>query len=408
MSAELDPVVHHSPAMSVAETVLRKVLDKIIEDLKYKHADLSLNRLNSGGANYTSALFAATVTAPQHDTLKLFAKVADVSGILREKMHIDIMFKTEHFVYSDLVKVYERIEGSHNISPEHRFIFPKFFGSHNVEGEETIVMEDLTAEGYGTYSRFKCIDWEHAASAVEYLARFHALSFAYRKDDPENFAKDVESLKPNQADQNEANEGMKDTWKKMVSAGIQVTKEEHRDKLLKILEATNGREVFLKFRASLSTPVLCHGDYRVSNLLFRRQNGRLQSIVVDYQTVHSGSPAADLLYLEFMGTDQQFRKEYHGKLLDHYYKELTAALDRFGIDVNEVYPRETLDKELKQLVPSALVIAMVVLPLVLVEAEHAPHMGGIKEMSDFAISPGELFAARYSGLVSDCVAWGFI
>uniref|UniRef100_A0A2A4JGC4 CHK kinase-like domain-containing protein n=1 Tax=Heliothis virescens TaxID=7102 RepID=A0A2A4JGC4_HELVI len=394
--------------MSVAETILRKVLDKIIEDLKYKHAELSLNRLTSGGANYTSALFAATVTAPDHDTLKLFAKVAEVNGILRKTMHVDNMFKTEHFIYSDLVKVYQRIQDNHNISPEHRFVFPKFFGSHNVECEETIVMEDLTAEGYGTYSRFKPIDWEHAAAAVEYLARFHALSFAYKKDDPENFAKDAEWVSRKWADDNEENEGMKGTWKKMMAAGIQVTKEEHRDKIIKILEGDKGREAFHKFKAPLSTPVLCHGDYRVSNLLFRRLNGRLQPIVVDYQTVHSGSPASDLLYLEFMGTDQQFRKEYHGNLLDHYYVALTAALDRVGIDVNEVYPREALDKEIKQLVPSALIITMVILPLVLVEAEHAPHMGGIKEVSEFAISPGELFAERYSGLVSDCVAWGLI
>lgn len=69
---------------------------------------------------------------------------------------------------------------------------------------------------------------------------------------------------------------------------------------------------------------------------------------MDYQTVVTGSPVTDVLYLEFLGTDEKFRRENHERLLDHYFKELTAALDRVGLDVNEEYPRETFDSELKE------------------------------------------------------------
>lgn len=269
-SVDLGPVANQSSTMSVAESLLRKLLDKIIDELQYKHAEISLKELTSGGANYTSALYSATVTSPDRDSLKLFAKVANVGEKLREAMNLNIMFKTEQFVYSDLMKVYEKIQDKHNISPEHRFVFPKFFGGDSTEGDEIIVMEDLTAKGYGTYSRFESIDWEHAAMALKTLAIFHSLSFAYRKEDPENFAKHADKVKC-QIKETPEDPNAAETWKKMTEAALQVAKEEDKERLTKFLCTGKGREEFYKFKMPLSTPVFCHGDYRVSNLLFRRE-----------------------------------------------------------------------------------------------------------------------------------------
>lgn len=254
--------------MSDAESILRKVLNKITDQLQYNHAKISLKELTSGGANYTSALYSVTVTAPDQDVLKLFAKVANVNQVLRKVMNIDFMFKTEQFVYSDLVKVYEKIQDKNQLSPEHRFEFPRFFGGQSVEGEETVVLEDLTAKGFDSFSRFKSIDWEHAACAVEYLARFHALSFAYQKEDPDNFARDAEQVKTRRRDE-AVSSSFTETWKRMVSSAINVAKEEHKERLAKLLEADNGRDEFHKFKTPLSTTVLCHGDFRISNMLFR-------------------------------------------------------------------------------------------------------------------------------------------
>lgn len=263
------PVVNQPLTMSDAEKILRKVLDKIIDQLQYKHVKISLKEHTSGGANYTSALFSINVTAPDHDTLNLFAKVANVNEVFRKIMNIDYMFKTEQYVYADLVKVYERIQDEHNLSSEHRFEFPKFYGGESASGEETVVMEDLRAKDFDTYSRFKPIDWEHAACAIEYLARFHALSFAYQKEDPEKFAKDAEEVRMKKRDESES-EKLKDTWKKMVESAVNVVKEEHKERVAKLLEDEGSRDAFYKFKTPLSTTVLCHGDYRVSNLLFRR------------------------------------------------------------------------------------------------------------------------------------------
>ncbi|KAJ8716963.1 hypothetical protein PYW08_005362 [Mythimna loreyi] len=390
--------------MSDVESVLRKVLDKVIKQIQYNNAKISLKEHTSAGQNYTSTLFSINVTAPERDTLKLFAKVANVNGNFRKIMNIDLMFRTEQFLYSDLVDVYEKIQDDHNLSVEHRFEFPKFYGGESAEGEETVVMEDLTAKGFQTYNRFLSVDWEHAACAVDCLTRFHALSFAYQKADPEKFARDAKRVETKKRDLDSPI--LKEIWMKMVENTVNVVKEEHKERLTEVLN--NGSTDFYDFKVPLSTTVLCHGDYRVSNLLFRHLDGRLDPIVVDYQTLHSGSPVADLLYFEFLCTDAQFRKEHHYRLLDHYFSSLTMSLQRLGIDINEVYPREVFDEEYKTMVSPALIITMAVLPLVLVEAEQAPHMSGIQEVNQMAITPCERFAERYSDLVSDCIDWGLI
>ncbi|XP_075981397.1 uncharacterized protein LOC142980017 [Anticarsia gemmatalis] len=391
--------------MSAAETVLLKLLEKIFKS--NKNGEIQLTALNSGGANYTSALYSATVPSNGTKPLKLFAKVANVNGKLRELMNVRCMFETEQLVYSELAKIYDDIQEKHSIAPEYRFIFPKFYGGDPTEGEETVVLEDLTESGYSLYSRFKAIDWEHIAIAVEHLARFHALSFAFAKEDPDKFAEVVEKVKyklPKNGDDPER----KETWIKMVTAAAQVAKDEHKEKIAGFLLREIPQEELFKFKFPLSTPVLCHGDYRISNLMYKRENGVLKTIVVDYQTLHPACPAFDLLYLEFMGTDEQFRAKNHERLLDHYFSELTSALERLGVDVNDVYSRETFDKELKEMLPVALRSASFILPLVLVEAKNAPKLASSNGLEDFALSPTQLFAERYSGLISDCVKWGAI
>lgn len=177
------------------------------------------------------------------------------------------MFETEQFVYLNLVKVYERIQEKHNIAPEHRFKFPKYYGGNEIESEETVVMEDLVAKGFSLYSRFKPIDWEHAAHAVESLAKFHALSFALAKDEPELFDKILDKVKFVMPE-NIGDPATKETWNRMMDGAVQITKDEYKKKMTEFLSFEIDSEEVYKFRKPLSVPVLCHGDYRVSNLMF--------------------------------------------------------------------------------------------------------------------------------------------
>lgn len=251
--------------MADAEQTLHRLLKTIVKEQNYR--DFEIKAINSGGANYTSALFLATLKSPQKEDEELFAKVAIVGEKMRLLMNATRMFATEIFVYTDLAKTYYSFQEKYNVNEHEMFVFPKFFGSNPKEYQETVVLENLVTRGFKTYNRFKSVDWDHASGAVKMLARFHALSFAYEKEKPEEFKRVIEELKFNRPD---ASESRLDIWKQMIQRAFSVCKEKHKGNLERFFEK-QGTTLFSKFNEPFGRPVLIHGDYRPSNLLFKEE-----------------------------------------------------------------------------------------------------------------------------------------
>lgn len=263
-------------AMADAEAVLNELLDRIIDE-PHKNGKRILTPLIS--ANYTSALFFITITAKNKDDLKLFAKAANGKGQIKNVKNIKLMFDIELFIYSELGKIYEKIQDKYKVVPEYRFTMPKFYGGERLEGQEIVVLEDLVSKGYNTYNRLKSIDWEHAASAVESLARFHALSFAFEKEEPVRFANVLERLKYNLT---ELDECSKKTGLEVLEGVIEVTKKEHKAAIANfLLVKSQTAEENNQLRLPLSRPVVCHGDFRMDNLLFQRQVSLTSYVLYD-------------------------------------------------------------------------------------------------------------------------------
>ncbi|CAH0724135.1 unnamed protein product, partial [Brenthis ino] len=392
--------------MADAEQNLREFLDKILDEKKYCPREIKIQAIASDGANYTSAIFLVKVTSPNRNDLNLFAKVAIVGEVMRPRMNAEWLYDTERFVYTKLVKVYKNIEEKLNVPQEYRYVFPKCYGCNAEHGKEIVVMENLIENGYKSYNRFKSMDWEHASKGVENLAKFHALSFAFAKYQPEEFQEVTADMRYKIGSESKVpTEIMTEIWGKMVNNALSVIKEDQRDAVKKFLYSNNH---FHQYNRPLGKPVIAHGDYRMSNLLFKKQDKEFNSIAVDYQTVHAGNPITDLLYFIFLGSDEEFRKQHYEELLDHYYKSLVQALERLSVDPVEVYPRNKFDSDLKEILTYGLLLGAAFLPAVTVEAESAPRVDGTADLQDFLFKSNDLYASRFSEIVNDYIAWGAI
>ncbi|CAH4032497.1 unnamed protein product [Pieris brassicae] len=385
--------------MSDAEQTLRNILDKELDERGLKPRDVTIKAISSGGANYTSSLFLVDVKSPKED-LKLFAKVANSTGAIRDIAE-GWMYKTERLVYTKIAKLYEDLQVQ--IPEEEKLKFPKFYGCNNVSGKETVVMENLLASGYNPFNRLKSLDWQHGSASVEYLAKFHALSFALAKNSPEEFEK-LSHMKYEIGNQEFDEETMGAIWKKIMNNMLEVIKDDQKEKVLKYFESMPTMNTYTK---PIGKPVLCHGDFRSSNILFKTTDDKVQAIAVDFQTVYAGCPATDLVYLIFLGSDEEFRAEYYEKLLDHYYNSLSKMMEWLSIDSTEVYPREEFDRDMKENLPYAILIGATILPTVVVEEDAAPELGNF-DYNQFVISPNEIFAKRFRGIVNDCIRWNVI
>lgn len=262
--------------MSPSEVTLRELLRTIAEKHFDDEYELNVTSISSGGANYTSALFVATFTATNKTDLQLFAKVAILGDKMRELMNATKMFSIEAFFYNELVKTYTDIQDKHGVVGENRYVTPKFYGCNKKYGEETVVLENLAARNYGGYNRFKSLDYEHAASAVGELAKFHALSFAYQKEQPEDFARVTKYLwfhKP-------VSQAKDEYFPEMTARALKsISNDDHKQRVKKFME---GRcdEMYEKFNRPFGNPVIIHGDFRASNLFFKKEVSSSSSFIV--------------------------------------------------------------------------------------------------------------------------------
>lgn len=248
--------------MAKSEAILNKLMLDIAKEQNFVNYALIIEPISSGGANYTSTLYNVTLTEGDR-CVHMFAKVAAVGEAMRSQA--PKFYQTENFFYTQLLKLYDRLQDEQQVPEEHRLIFPKFYGSNTEVYEETIVLENLVEEGYQSYDRFKSIEWDYAKSAVTNLAKLHALSYAYGEYYPTEFNKIAGELK---FEFDMSSEMMAGYFKNILAQTFSNTVEENREKLQKFFETFEMESYFEMYLAS-GRRVLGHGDYRPSNLMHK-------------------------------------------------------------------------------------------------------------------------------------------
>ncbi|XP_059046542.1 uncharacterized protein LOC131842072 [Achroia grisella] len=385
---------------------LDSLLKDIVKEQNFVKPKVTINPISSDGANYSSSLYTITVTESGKEDLHLFAKIL----LIKQDIPLPIdMVDIEQLFYRELLKKYEDIQNAHNVPSTKRLVVPKFYGCNPFEPyAETIVLENLAAKGYTTYDRFKPIDWDYATKAIDSLAKFHALSVAYSEEYPEEFKQLAEKIKGTSDMMTGIIQHM---YQQRIDTTLSVTSEKHKNKLKKYLETEVRIESM--FKTKLQGPFLCHGDYRASNLMHKvNEDGSLEVIPIDFQTIKVGSPLVDLFYLIFTGTDKKFRRQHFQDLTDYYYQELSNALRSFNLDPDVIYPKRAFDLELKEHLPYALVTAIYTLPIITVESQDAPTVGfenGVEGFDGFLkAKTGSLYPERMNGVINDFFRWGII
>ncbi|XP_022828838.1 uncharacterized protein LOC111357884 isoform X1 [Spodoptera litura] len=381
----------------------KDLLDEIAKEQKFVNYNLDVKEISSGGANYTSKLFAVSVTEGSR-TLRLFCKVAVIGEQMRAQLAK--IYETEHFFYTKLGKTYRTIEDQCGIPTKLRLNVSKYYGSINKLKEEVMVLEDLVAAGYKAYDRFKSIDWPYAHAATRELAKLHACSWAYAKQDPEEF-EDV--MKNVMFDVDMNNENMQIFMTSMTNKAIEAVHDENKNKLKKYFESFDVESYADTFKRSRRL-VLGHGDFRPSNLMHKNlDDGSVVIKVVDLQTLQGGSPVTDLIYFIFTGSDEKFRARYYDKLLDHYYSELSAAMKRLHLNPEKTFSQEDFEHEMKEKLPFGLVLAVFTLPIVTIDSENAPQVDESLDITKFNVEKtSDLYAERLNGVVNDYVKWGIL
>lgn len=211
--------------------------------------------------------------------------------------------------------------------------YPKFYGSVDIDLSECILLEDLNVRGFTMVDRYtENLTAEHVSLVMEYLGKFHAISFAMHDQQPEKFrelTKDLTELYIRCEDQNS---------RMFCASSMQVvldviTKEEDsklRLKLMKMLEKKDAIDIaFECVNGDNATAVISHGDLWQNNTMFRYDDGAKKPIEVcflDWQLSRHSSPIIDVVYYVFCCTTKELRDGYYDDFLRIYHESLTTHM----------------------------------------------------------------------------------
>lgn len=147
--------------------------------------------------------------------------------------------------------------------------------------QQTIVMQDLKAQGFKMADRTRGLDFKHSLLVMKQIGRYHAASVVLQEKKPENFVCFLEGLYGSEAFETSGYFFSKGTTNLAQEvAKWPHFKERFSKKLLNL--ADNAYTKFLDSlkRCEEEFNVLCHGDLWLNNMMFRysKETGEVTDI----------------------------------------------------------------------------------------------------------------------------------
>uniref|UniRef100_A0A1B0D7X8 CHK kinase-like domain-containing protein n=1 Tax=Phlebotomus papatasi TaxID=29031 RepID=A0A1B0D7X8_PHLPP len=292
---------------------------------------------------------------------------------------------------------------------------------------DLLILEDLCAKDYQMPNRQEGLSLQQTESVLVELARFHALSLAYKAEHPKDFEALTASIE----------EGIfaatnLDCSDLSILKLLHIVSQSFKNGedgclyVQRLRDFVDTDAFFMRMvdlvRGSSDLSVICHGDCWTNNFLYRYGTDRKtvsDVCLVDFQLIRCGSLTLDIANLIFCCTDHALRKEHLQDLLKLYGEELAKALKKFGS-----YPsfcgsceEELMDKihaEFKKYARFGLGLAMDILPISTCSADQAPDLYVLptEDTSNSApelnVPPNELCRQKMREIVVDLVDNGLL
>ncbi|KAJ8708561.1 hypothetical protein PYW08_009943 [Mythimna loreyi] len=298
--------------------------------------------------------------------------------------------------------------------------YAKLFLTYSDGINDVICLEDASLENFGCAVRQEGIDFEHCKLTFKVLAQFHAISFAMKDQNPQEF----DSIKSQVTEQyyHERLWGWYERfWKRISGIAIDAVEREYPDSIYvdKIKEfAVPERYKSLIAAATQTgdTGVISHGDSWTNNFLYKYVEGRpIDAMIIDFQLARCASPVLDLSFMIYACTSQDLREKHYDELLKYYYEVLSMQIRALGTDPDKVYSWDVFMSEIKKYSFFGLAFSFESTPFIVLAPEDAVNMEmegdkgmnieDVWQIGPFKTKEGRL---REANNVKHCVDMGYI
>lgn len=201
-----------------------------------------------------------------HFIVKLPPKNATRRAMYNSGRH----FAREHYVYEHILPVFEQFQAAANKDAIFQN-YPRMVAASSSDEDEFIVLNDLRECGFSNAERTTPLSFERCVLVLKHLARLHAVSFAFKDQLPERFAKLTEPL--TEIMFGEVLEPMETFLGTNVAYALQ-TLDNKKDAETRLRVESFAKEYCASMVAACAEredAVVLHGDCWISNLMFRQR-----------------------------------------------------------------------------------------------------------------------------------------
>ncbi|XP_063630397.1 uncharacterized protein LOC134801731 isoform X1 [Cydia splendana] len=250
-------------------------------------------------------------------------------------------FKNEINLYEkvlpELLKFQNSKDTSEKFDNHVKLCFTHYDGKN-----DRICLQDIRTVEFKTN---EIIDLEHGKLILKTLARFHAISFALKTEDPDKYKTITKEITETYYDERFWS-WYKKLWSQICSVAINAIENEYPNSIYvrKIREFAVPKRFKDLTKAVKENKVILHGDCRSNNYMFKYVNEIPVDVkMVDFQQVRCASPVLDVSSVIY--SNVALLKDYEG-LLKYYHGNLAMRIKELDGDP-DVYTFDMFMEEVR-------------------------------------------------------------
>ncbi len=328
-------------ANDVTETWLQSVLEKANPDTNVEVSSLTQVTEVNG---IMGGVFKACVKI-KDDVKKIFIKI----GVSKDNPFYGFTVKSnvdnrEVKAYRDDLSALVAFERDHLGKSDLEQCLPKIYASDFDDSEDHrgiyIVMEDLSVN-HDMVNYLEGLNKGQLVSALEAIARLHAVSHCYCKSKGQPFDPALRSIIPLLVD----GQDLLDAYSDFKDLAIDnFGKTERGKRMIPYI-----RNMFKDFKSFFLTTMdlvddrfLIHGDFWSNNIMFNKSDNSMVKIF-DWAAFSSGPPYFDFCLLAFTSMDPATTESTMLELFEAYYAKFLDTLKQF--DVEQPFTKDQFIKD---------------------------------------------------------------
>ncbi|XP_043248872.1 uncharacterized protein LOC122395399 [Colletes gigas] len=358
------------------EETLRKIISTKLNG-EYQSGETHVwewefDKANAKGDNYLSTVYKIKVTGitgDKKDFYYLVVKSLPKNVGRRNTFRSVEFFQNEIMFYTKVIPKFEKFlidKGQEKI-----LYTPRHLASCMDGENDYIAMQDVTFLGYEPLSRQNSMNGDQCAVILKTIARFHAISFAYKDQKKEEFTELMENLRETYFSKDHWNwykrfhKTISDITKNALAIEYPGSEAEKRYNSHKFGDLYHMAAEFCN-RKYQPTSVICHGDCWAPNFLFRKVDEN-HATMLDFQLARCASPIVDLSTCIYACTEKTLWDKQFDELLKIYYNELSDTITLLGSNPESLYSWDTFMSEVKEQFIFGAIFAMEIIPLSLLD-----------------------------------------